>query len=96
MDTHETVVSRPYHEEISDRLMRIHRDQATLFRGAAARGVPAELLPKLVADSMNEGACPKIMRGMDMRGGASLILLDGQVSQGDLDVFADDDSTRAL
>lgn len=88
---------RPYAAQIRDRVIAISTAQRTLLEDAVEKGVPQEELPQLVADAMNNGTLPKILRGDTFRGsGQYLQFLDGEVTPDVLSVHAGIDDMRGL
>lgn len=88
---------RSYADEVRDRVVAVDQAQKSFLLDAVEKGVPEEELSQLVADAMNAGHFPRIVRGMSFRGsGLHLQLLDGEVTPDVLGVNAGMDDGNGL
>ncbi|TAH33621.1 hypothetical protein EYC58_00625 [Candidatus Saccharibacteria bacterium] len=82
------VTGLTFAEEVRNRILTVQERQRALIFGAATNGVKEAELPKLLADAMNAGEIPRIVRGMTLRGsGQTLHLLDGTIPDGAFEVY---------
>lgn len=90
-------VNQNYADLLRDRMSKVRDAQDGVIDKALELGMPRDRLNELIADGMNKGEIPRIVRGLTFRGsGFSVFLLDGVIPPSALSVGIHEHNGRII